>query len=448
MIPTASDTASAGISPSHLAPMGSSQADGTHEPLVQFTGESAHLASSPSNATWNTGSANHWQALAPISLPLPPHVIRLISEANAVRCPPTVGVRHGNAELRFESYAEFRSRQVSANLTTSLPSGTTSEGVEEILELFQDYQETQLRGLSNEPREATGPRTFSCTLEHGCRRSFAKKGDWKRHENTHYPQEIWLCSHETCTSKPIKHKTFLRRDRFAQHYRDAHGNGNNIPIVAADSYRLAVHGSKWPRKCPFQECPKSNFPSFDDRLEHVAREHFKKKRNHPDVHSWKSSNEDEDQDGFDDGLWDRGSYPRNGSSHGAAYYDSSLSGGNSSGAVSSSNLSGSSGAYWVRERSTAPRRKPVPSRWYEYESPHWFETLAHRSISKPTNNDSSQSNVMITTDLANHKNAADRTEVLEKHETDLSPKSDYSGCDTKVKESSPDNISHSREVTK
>lgn len=63
----------------------------------------------------------------------------------------------------------------------------------------------------------TGP--FSCTF--GCGYRTKRVFDWRRHEETHEPQELWLCS--ICSRNDV-HNPFLvnRKDKFLKHAADKH----------------------------------------------------------------------------------------------------------------------------------------------------------------------------------------------------------------------------------
>jgi hypothetical protein len=105
-------------------------------------------------------------------------------------------------------------------------------------------------------------RPFRCTST-GCQFAFKTKSDWKRHEETHYPQLEFPC--------PLSHlhtrgyvRPFSRRDKLLEHLRVCHNNNTNVPtdgrpIGAVDKEALI---------CPI--CGKG-FATWGDRCDHIAR---------------------------------------------------------------------------------------------------------------------------------------------------------------------------------
>ena len=102
---------------------------------------------------------------------------------------------------------------------------------------------------------------FRCTTT-GCQFDFRTKCDWKRHEETHYPQREYPC--------PLPHlqdqryvRPFPRRDKLLEHLRVYHNNDINVPtygrpISAVDKQSLI---------CPV--CGEG-FATWRDRCDHIA----------------------------------------------------------------------------------------------------------------------------------------------------------------------------------
>jgi hypothetical protein len=131
------------------------------------------------------------------------------------------------------------------------------------------------RDLSNSATDAPHPgmnavrssRKYTCTT---CHRSFNRKNDWERHEESqHDPQLYWICMHgdpaiqtatgptstiswicafcdtpktsrelmvehlirrhkfNICTAKSRENRTFTRKDKLKQHLQQVHGLGDN-----------------------------------------------------------------------------------------------------------------------------------------------------------------------------------------------------------------------------
>ena len=104
---------------------------------------------------------------------------------------------------------------------------------------------------------------FACT--HQCGRRFAKKGAWVKHEETHYPQQLWVCFIPSC---PENEKPWLRRDHFGKHFKKDHKDIEMLEQHYKIS-RLPIN-SRYPRKCHFKRCEYRSFVDWRDRNDHIA----------------------------------------------------------------------------------------------------------------------------------------------------------------------------------
>jgi hypothetical protein len=89
-----------------------------------------------------------------------------------------------------------------------------------ILPIVDRYVSTCRRRRSqNDGRRSVNTGPYSCTFSCGYRTKRAF--DWRRHEETHEPQELWLC--KICRQNDI-HNPFLvnRKDKFLKHVTDKH----------------------------------------------------------------------------------------------------------------------------------------------------------------------------------------------------------------------------------
>ena len=105
---------------------------------------------------------------------------------------------------------------------------------------------------------------WKCTL--GCGWSHRDKGNWKRHERTHYPPEIWLCNHPDCLNKNHQARASFRKDLAKRHFKSKHNQ--ELKDSEIEIYRKVVPDSLFPRSCCFQNCDHS-FATFDDRSSHI-----------------------------------------------------------------------------------------------------------------------------------------------------------------------------------
>ena len=72
------------------------------------------------------------------------------------------------------------------------------------------YRKCFPTGTPNTHRDPEKP--YCCT--HGCSKTFARKGDWKRHEEINIPQILWQC--KICPAK------LWRKDKFRDHMKEKH----------------------------------------------------------------------------------------------------------------------------------------------------------------------------------------------------------------------------------
>ncbi|KAH7389489.1 hypothetical protein DE146DRAFT_619633 [Phaeosphaeria sp. MPI-PUGE-AT-0046c] len=116
------------------------------------------------------------------------------------------------------------------------------------------------RRSPNDGRRSVNAGPFRCTF--GCGYRTKRVFDWRRHEETHEPQELWLCA--ICSRSDV-HNPFLvnRKDKFLKHAADKHTH------VGAEE---VLHKSKLafvPRAelgCP--HCGEDS-ANWDERCRHV-----------------------------------------------------------------------------------------------------------------------------------------------------------------------------------
>ncbi|KAI9778463.1 MAG: hypothetical protein M1839_008109 [Geoglossum umbratile] len=125
---------------------------------------------------------------------------------------------------------------------------------------------TMARAIWNEcPKPKKGNKVeggpFRCTW---CPISFAKKGDWKRHEECRYPQGGWACP--ICYSKDRTVRIMRTRDKLSQHVRLVHKD-SQMPSDSK-SYFPVGHESKFPcGRCT------EEFLLWTDRIDHIFNIH-------------------------------------------------------------------------------------------------------------------------------------------------------------------------------
>ncbi|MCJ1388650.1 hypothetical protein MMC18_001499 [Xylographa bjoerkii] len=127
---------------------------------------------------------------------------------------------------------------------------------------------------------------FACS--HRCGARFAKKGAWEKHEQTHYPQRLWVCNKEMCRDTK---RVWLRKDRFKDHLINCH----EYKKVTNEDYKASYMpiSSRYPKTCHFPGCP-ARFDEWKDRIDHIAG-HYKESY---DMSTWVEL-KDESREGED-----------------------------------------------------------------------------------------------------------------------------------------------------
>lgn len=104
----------------------------------------------------------------------------------------------------------------------------------------------------------TGP--FRCTF--GCGYRTKRVFDWRRHEETHEPQELWLCA--ICSRNDV-HNPFLvnRKDKFLKHAADKHAHQGAEEVLHKSKLAFVPRAEL---VCPY--CGEES-ASWDERCRHV-----------------------------------------------------------------------------------------------------------------------------------------------------------------------------------
>jgi hypothetical protein len=126
------------------------------------------------------------------------------------------------------------------------------------LALIEKYISTCRRRRSpNDGRRSVNTGPYHCTFSCGYRtkRTF----DWRRHEETHEPQELWLCS--VCSiSTPF---LVNRKDKFLKHVADKHGARDVEQVLEKSKVAFVPRAKLGCRICGERSA------SWDERCRHV-----------------------------------------------------------------------------------------------------------------------------------------------------------------------------------
>lgn len=100
---------------------------------------------------------------------------------------------------------------------------------------------------------------YSCT-EEGCLMKFKTKCDWRRHEETHYPQSEFIC-----LLKPeCKSKKFPRKDKFLEHLKKFHDDETYLPEMKDWQQPIATNTTFGCPRCD------QKFPTWLERCIHIT----------------------------------------------------------------------------------------------------------------------------------------------------------------------------------
>lgn len=186
--------------------------------------------------------------------------------------------------------------------------------------------------------------TFTNTNKSYCLQAFKDYNDWKRHEETHYPQKRWVCliqgsaqdischvcsdkisslnkpatrNHVPCLQEECRAGHFFpRKDKLLAHIKADHGFSGPTSTIESWYQSLSVD---WKRQCGF--CG-DQFSEWEKRCRHVEQHFLRGKKTVPD---WKDpwlddtensdfrpdNDEDKGGDGMGDGHADPGDEPGN-----------------------------------------------------------------------------------------------------------------------------------------
>ncbi|KAF2740726.1 hypothetical protein EJ04DRAFT_481963 [Polyplosphaeria fusca] len=116
------------------------------------------------------------------------------------------------------------------------------------------------RRAQSDGRRCVNDGPFKCTF--GCSYRTKRAFDWRRHEETHEPQELWLC--DLCVQNQEQNPFLVnRKDKFLKHVKDTHKDCEPEEVLIAS--RVDFRANFDPR-CPL--CSEVTF-SWDERCRHV-----------------------------------------------------------------------------------------------------------------------------------------------------------------------------------
>ncbi|PSN63839.1 hypothetical protein BS50DRAFT_457885, partial [Corynespora cassiicola Philippines] len=154
---------------------------------------------------------------------------------------------------------QFTARYSLRNINSHLNPGDLS--------LVENYVKAcHKRRGQKDGRRSVNKGPYRCTFDN-CGYQTKRVFDWRRHEENHEPQELWLCN--ACPRSDGQNPFLVhRKDKFQKHAQKSHPNLD--PIEVLDSSKLDFKGD-FDSHCPL--CSYSAFTSWDERCQHIVM-HF------------------------------------------------------------------------------------------------------------------------------------------------------------------------------
>jgi hypothetical protein len=116
------------------------------------------------------------------------------------------------------------------------------------------------RRSSNDGRRSVNSGPYRCTFDCGYRTKRAF--DWRRHEETHEPQELWLCC--ICSQTDMNNPFLVnRKDKFLKHASDKHATSGPETVLDKSKLAFVPRAELGCRYCG-EECG-----NWDERCRHV-----------------------------------------------------------------------------------------------------------------------------------------------------------------------------------
>ncbi|KAH8730072.1 hypothetical protein GQ44DRAFT_747083 [Phaeosphaeriaceae sp. PMI808] len=199
---------------------------------------------------------------------------RMDALATAISAPPQLVTefiqsrRSSNDDTYQDSGSERQGRAISPSRRMSDSDSESYSVIEAnnhlppmILKPVEKYVSACRRRRSqNDGRRSVNTGPFRCTF--GCGYRTKRAFDWRRHEETHEPQELWLCS--LCIQRDTQNPFLVnRKDKFIKHVTDKHGGWGADKALAKSKVEFVPRAELG---CSFCNVESIN---WDERCRHV-----------------------------------------------------------------------------------------------------------------------------------------------------------------------------------
>jgi hypothetical protein len=167
----------------------------------------------------------------------------------AIKKPLSSLVRTSETEMNDLSRTTYTLKEANRHLSS------------QTLTLVEKYVSScRRRRAQKDGRRSLNEGPLMCT--YGCGYRTKRAFDWKRHEETHEPQELWLC-HLCRTNEESNPFLVNRRDKFLRHVKDAHKKWE--PENVLDMSKVDFEADFQPKCHLCSEVSRT----WDDRCRHV-----------------------------------------------------------------------------------------------------------------------------------------------------------------------------------
>lgn len=229
-----------------------------------------------------------------------------------------------SADFKFRASVLFDElKKLMENESTNQQGNTAGRGDRQEIPRLSHTQSPKRKPKHHTKRVQQDEKMFPCTSP-DCPYSTNSAMDWRRHEETHWPQKRYLCSrcppsidtqspkcsfcilplspaldvathYLQCDSARRNGRTFARKDKLSEHLQKEHSMPQSLAMSQASVSTFRVD-SGWLKRCNFCDVL---FESWDDRTQHLIEDHFKRGADHK---SWRRS-----QQGLSNWPWPQSS---------------------------------------------------------------------------------------------------------------------------------------------
>lgn len=214
-----------------------------------------------------------------------------------------------SVDFKFKASVLFDElKKLMENESTNQHVNTAARGDRQEISRLAHAQSPKRKPKHHTKRVQQDEEMFPCTSP-DCLYSTNSAMDWRRHEETHWPQKRYMCTkcppsidtqfpkcsfcmvplpsaleiashYLQCDSARRNGRTFARKDKLSEHLQKEHSMPQSSAMSQASVSTFRVD-SGWLKRCNFCDVL---FESWDDRTQHLIEDHFKRGEDHKSWH--------------------------------------------------------------------------------------------------------------------------------------------------------------------